>query len=92
MVGKIETACKDQTRDTIEVAYPQICQLVETVQNNDACNPKYNPEKIKGWQNGEDDKFSNLILRYTTENIVLVNIYMKDPFAIKYRIDENAPR
>ena len=92
VVENIENACHDQAKEILEVFYPQICQLVEMVQKSDACNPNYRPSMIKGWGKEKDDEFSNLIFRYTRENIVVIDIYMKDPFAVKFLIDENAPR
>ena len=92
VVENIDIACLDQTRDIIEVFYPNICKLVETVLINDACKPNYRPTMIKEWGNDTDEEFANLILRYTQDNIVLVDIYMKDPFAVKFLIDEYAPK
>ena len=92
VVRKIEHACQDQTKDTLELVYPRICNLITIVQNHNACHSKYKPDRITKWKNGESKEFSDLILRYTTENIVQVNIYIKDPFAVKFLIEENASR
>ena len=92
VVRKIEHACRDQTKDTLELVYPGICNLITIVQSHNACHSKYKPERITKWKNGESKEFSDLILRYTTENIVQVNIFIKDPFAIKFLIEENASR
>ena len=51
----------------------------------------YNPSLIKQWDGNKTTEFSNLILKYTQENIYIY-IYIKDPFAVKYLIDENASR
>ena len=42
------------------------------------------------WTSEESNKFSKMILKYTRENSVQVNIYIKDPFAVKFLIEENA--
>jgi hypothetical protein len=92
LVRKIELSCQDQTKITLELAYPNICTDVAIVLSSQACNTKYKPNLIKQWNNNKTTEFSNLILKYTQENIVLVNIYIKDPFEVKYRIEENASR
>ena len=50
------------------------------------------PEKINEWTNTERAKFAKIILRYTQENYALVNIFIKDPFALKILIQPNAAR
>ena len=92
VVRKIEHACQDQTKDTLELVYPRICELVAVVQDHNACDSEFKPEIINQWTNEESSKFSNMILRYTRENIVQVNIYIKDPFAVKFLIEENASK
>ena len=92
MVGKIENACHDERRTTLNLVYPNICEGIETVMKNDACMDTYTPEKITKWTNKKGTEFSELILRYARENIVKVNIYIKDPFAVKFLIEANASR
>ena len=92
LVRKIESSFQEQTKITLELAYPNICTDVAIVLSSQACNTKYKPNLIKQWDDNKTTKFSTLILKYTQENIVLVNIYIKDPFAVKYVIDENASR
>ena len=92
MVRKIEHACNDERKTTLELVYLNICEDIETVMNNDACTDTYMPEKITEWTNKKRAEFSELILRYARENIVKVNIYIKDPFAVKFLIEENASK
>ena len=92
IVRKIGHACQDQTKVTLELVYPGICELVGTVQSHNACDSEYKPEMITEWKNEESKKFSRMILKYTKENIVQVNIYIKDPFAVKFLIKENASK
>ena len=89
---QIESSCQDQTKITLELAYPNICADVSIVLSRQACDTKYKPNLIKQWDHNKTAEFSDLILKYTQENIVVVNIYIKDPFAVKYVIDENASR
>ena len=44
VVRKIGHACEDQTKVTLELVYPRICELVAIVQNHKACHSEYNPE------------------------------------------------
>ena len=90
VVRKIGHACHDQTKDTLELVYPRICELVAVVLDHNACDSEFKQEMINQWTNEESSKFSNMILRYTRENIVQVNIYIKDLFAVKFLIEENA--
>ena len=92
VVRKIGQTCQDQAKVTLELVYPRICELVAIVHSHNACDSEYKPEMIPQWKNGESNKFSDLILKYTKENIVQVNIYIKDPFAVKFLIEENASK
>ena len=92
IVRKIEHACNDERKITLELVYPNICEDIETVMNNDACRDTYKPEKITDWTYKKGAEFSELILRYARENIVKVNVYIKDPFAVKFLIEENASK
>ena len=57
-VRKIGHACQDQTKVTLELVYPRICELVAIVQSHKACDSEYKPELITQWTNGESNKFS----------------------------------
>ena len=74
------------------MVYPNICLLIDVVLNYKACGYKFIPEKITEWKSDEIQNFSELILKYTKENIVRANIYIKDPFAVKYLIESTASR
>ena len=91
-VRKILYACEDERKITLELVYPNICQQIATVDKYKACEEKYKPEKITEWTKEEKEKFAEMVLRYTQENIVFVNILMKDPFALKILIQANAAR
>ena len=86
------SACQDERKTTLELVYPSICQQIITVKNYNACEEIFKPEKVTEWTNEQKEKFAKLVLRYTQENIVLVNILMKDPFALKILIQANAAR
>lgn len=92
VVKKIELACQDERKDTMEVVYPRICENIHIVQSNNACAIEFNPINITDWTKEQQREFSHLILKYTKENILMVNIYMKDPFAVKYIIEANSPK
>ena len=92
VLKKIWSACQDERRITLELVYPIICQQISTVHNYSACEEKYKPEKITEWTNKQKENFVKTVLRYTQENIILVNIFMKDPFALKILIQANAAR
>ena len=92
VVNKILSACQDERKTTLELAYPSICQQIITVKNYNACEEIYRPEKVTEWTNEQKEKFAKIVLRYTQENIVMVNIFMKDPFAQKILIQANAGR
>ena len=92
IVNKILSACQDERKTTLELAYPSICQQIITVKNYNACEEIFKPEKVTEWTNEQKEKFAKTVLRYTQENIVMVNIFMKDPFAQKILIQANKAR
>ena len=81
IVEKLSRSCEDQTRLTIEQVYPRICQLVTRAS---PCSG------LDNWSPGELREFQDLILKYTRENILKINIYIKEPFAKKYIMVEYA--
>ena len=92
IVRKIFSACGDERKTTLELVYPSICHQIITVQNYNACETKYMPERITDWTNTERGKFAKIILRYTQENYALVNVFIKDPFALNILIQPNAAK
>ena len=90
IVGKLAISCRKETKITLQIAYPDICSMVEVVENNNACNYKYSPENLP--EAFDSRKFENLVLEYTQENIAVVNVYIKDPFAVTILIDENSSK
>ena len=41
------------------------------------------------WRN---KTFQDMALKYTKENVLKIKLFVKEPFAVKYRIMENASR
>ena len=85
-------SCGDQTKHTLEKIYPDICSYVNTVVSNKWCinhEEIFHPNK-KIWTDLEIENFKATILKYTKENVMKINIFIKDPFAVKYKIVENA--
>ena len=91
-VWKIGQTCRDQTRVTLELTYQNICEDVKIVQKYRACEERYKPEKVKEWNNEKMKEFEKTIVKYTKENIIRVNIFIKEPFALKYLIDQNVSK
>ena len=85
IVEKLERSCDDQTRLTIEQVYPRICQLVGRAS---VCHKQIGG--ANNWSQAELSVFQDLILKYTRENILKINIYIKEPFAKKYIMVEYA--
>ena len=83
-MAKLGRSCDDQTRLTIEQVYPRICALVRRA----ICHNQR--LEVNNWSRGELTEFQALILKYTKENILKVNIYIKEPFAKKYIMVEYA--
>ena len=90
VVRKLSRACKHHTKATLEVAYPNVCKEVNKVLSNNSCENKFNPDIVSKPFNAQD--FEALILRYAKENIVVISVYIKDPFATKIMIDENSSK
>ena len=86
IVEKLSRSCEDQTRLTIEQVYPRICQLVSRATT---CH-KQIESRDNNWSRAELTEFQDLILKYTRENILKINIYIKEPFAKKYIMVEYA--
>ena len=84
IVEKLGRSCEDQTRLTIEQVYPRLCALVRRA----ICHNQR--LEVNNWSRGELTEFQALILKYTKENILKVNIYIKEPFAKKYIMVEYA--
>ena len=86
---KLSRSCEDQTRLTIEQVYPNICHMVNDYLSRTACHTGLH--KIGLSLNKTDmTEFNDLILKYTKENILKINIYIKEPFARKYLMVEYA--
>ena len=92
VVRKVQDACEDERMVTLELVYPSICHQIRTVQKYNACQEIYRPGQISEWSSEERKEFSETIFRYTRENIALVNIFIKDPFAVKILIQAKASR
>ena len=91
VVHKIWRSCSDQSRLTLELVYPGICTLVSAVLESKACPNTFLPQRVlPAWNSSTITMFKHLILKYTEENIIKVNIYIKDPFAKKYMMVEHA--
>ena len=90
VVRKLGRACHHQTRVTLEVAYPNICKMSAKVLRNKACETKFKADFVP--KPFDTVEFEMLVLKYTEENIALVNVYIKDPFAVKILIDESSSK
>ena len=82
---------------TLELSYPNICRLVNTVLANGWCEDTFNiADADRGGQSGdtwsaaEKEDFEKLILRYAQENIMKVKLFIKQPFAAKWIIEPHA--
>ena len=88
---------------TLELSYPNICRLVNTVLANEWCEDTFNiADADRGGQSGGDvqitytwsaaekEDFEKLILRYAQENIMKVKLFIKQPFAAKWIIEPHA--
>ena len=92
IVEKIHRSCADQTKHTLENIYPNVCSAVNTAVSNNWCRNDEETFRPNNniWTDTEIENFKKIILKYTKENIMKINIFIKDPFAIKYKIVENA--
>ena len=89
---------------TLEMSYPNICRLVNTVLDNQWCEDTFHiPDagltdvhksgQIKItyiWNDTEKASFERLILKYAQDNIMKVNLFIKQPFAAKWIIEPHA--
>ena len=80
---------------TLELSYPKICRLVNTVLANEWCEDTFNTadrdiQITYTWSAAEKKDFEKLILRYAQENIMKVKLFIKQPFAAKWIIEPHA--
>ena len=68
------------------MAYPDLCQMLDKVIVE---NPGYSMDWFPG-NVTEQQQLTKIVLKYTQENILKLKLYIKDPFAVKYRILQNA--
>ena len=87
IVDKLNRSCADQTSLTIEQVYPRMCHLVHSYLAGAPCRQRTGNIRLK---QSEMSEFNDLILKYTKENILKINIYIKEPFARKYLMVEYA--
>ena len=87
IVDKLNRSCADQTSLTIEQVYPRMCHLVHSYLAGAPCHRRTRNVRLK---QSEMSEFNDLILKYTKENILKINIYIKEPFARKYLMVEYA--
>ena len=71
-----------------EAWYPNICESIRIVLDAEACDDYMDQDKLD-WPQDNITSFKNLIMKYTKENMVLANIYMKEPFAHKLLVIED---
>ena len=83
-------SCGDQTKQSLEVVYPNICSYVETTVNHNWCSDQIFDQVYDVWNQTEIENFKQILLKYTKENIMKITIFIKDPFAVKYKIVQNA--
>ena len=63
-------SCGDQTRHSLEVVYPKICSYVEKAVNNSWSEEMLKIDQANSILNqSETEKFKEIILRYTKENV-----------------------
>ena len=80
---------------TLELSYPNICSLVSTVLASQGCEVTLDiADADRGgqvnWSAAQKQDFEKLILRYAQENIMKVNLFIKQPFAAKWVIEPHA--
>ena len=64
-----------------------MCHLVHSYLAGAPCHRRTGNIRLK---QSEMSEFNDLILKYTKENILKINIYIKEPFARKYLMVEYA--
>ena len=64
-----------------------MCHLVHSYLAGAPCRQRTGNIRLK---QSEMSEFNDLILKYTKENILKINIYIKEPFARKYLMVEYA--
>ena len=72
----------------LEYYYNDICTYVDVVIQEEACSTYFSYQKID-WTSKNLTDFQNLITRYTKENIAVVKVYLKEPFAHRLMIVED---
>ena len=83
VLEKIKNSCEEQQKKTIEMAYPGICELVQSANKADVWN--FGPDAKE-----EIKTLRRIVLRYTKENVLKVKLYIREPYAVKYKILQNA--
>ena len=87
---KLSGTCGDQTRLTLELRYPGICDDIDTVLSNNWCDALFSVDSENIWPANKTNQFKSTILTYCQENIMKINIFIKDPFAVELKIVEHA--
>ena len=89
---KLSTTCQAPSRrKSLEKKYPDVCRAIKQAIDKEACGAEF-----EIYDEGRFDenvtnvkKFEETIFQYMKSNVVLVNIFMKEPYCTKILQDVN---
>ena len=102
ILRRILIKCSGIKNISLEERYPGICEELNPLQNKDPrlyCNEnQWNPDEIYGTRfcrNASDNKncsnLENYVLQYAKDNLVIIHLSIKDPYAQKFQKEEKMP-
>ena len=81
---KLLSTCRDARKSALESWYPGLCEQIEWLnKNNEFClNNQWNIILLKSKElDFNFTKFTEYLTRYISENVAVVKVFMKEPFA-----------
>ena len=81
---KLVSTCSDPRKESLIAWYPTLCQQIEWIKDNNAfcSNEKWDVNHLRSNLSAFNfTNFAEVLTKYTSENVAMVKIFMREPFA-----------
>ena len=83
LARKLVSTCEDERRESLVEWYPNLCNQIDILKaTNSFCSDNsWNHESLNNRSDFDFNEFSSTMAKYAKDNIALVKIFMREPFA-----------
>ena len=81
---KLVSTCSDARKESLIAWYPTICEQIDWVKDNNAfcTNSEWDVKLVRSNSSAFNfTDFADVLTKYTTENVAMVKVFMREPFA-----------